>query len=145
MKYYIYSNKRGFGGAKLIDDTYNANPMSMKAAIDVLKGVNGKRVFVMGDMAELGFDAPNMHADIGQYAKDTGVENFFALGTLTQSAVSAFGENAAHFESVDDLADALKKIMSPEVTVLVKGSRSMRMERVVNAIELTQKNNGGIH
>ena len=137
--------KQGFGGAKLIDDTYNANPMSMKAAIDVLKGVNGKRVFVMGDMAELGFDAPNMHADIGQYAKDTGVENFFALGTLTQSAVSAFGENAAHFESVDDLADALKKIMSPEVTVLVKGSRSMRMERVVNAIELTQKNNGGIH
>lgn len=137
--------KQGFGGARLIDDTYNANPMSMKAAIDVLSGVEGKRIFVMGDMAELGVDAPSMHAEIGQYAKDAGVENFFALGVLSHGAVKAFGENAEHFESVDELVEALKKAMNAEVTVLVKGSRSMRMERVVDAIELGQKNNGGIH
>lgn len=139
--------KQGFAGAKLIDDTYNANPMSMKAAIDVLKASAGQRIFVMGDMGELGADAPKMHAEIGTYAKDAGIEKLFAFGTLTKNAVSAFGMNATHFDTVETLADALKQNMGAEVTVLVKGSRSMKMERVVDAVQLVQtnKNNGEKH
>ncbi len=135
--------KEGFAGAKVIDDTYNANPMSMKAAIDVLKASAGERVFVMGDMAELGADAASMHAEIGAYAKTAGIEKFFALGALTKNAVIAFGENAAHFETLDTLVESLKSMMNAQATLLVKGSRSMRMERVVDAIQLPQTNNNG--
>ena len=135
--------KQGFAGAKVIDDTYNANPMSMKAAIDVLKASAGERVFIMGDMAELGADAASMHAEIGAYAKTAGIEKFFALGALTKNAVIAFGENAAHFETLDTLVESLKSMMNAQATLLVKGSRSMRMERVVDAIQLPQTNNNG--
>ena len=135
--------KQGFAGAKVIDDTYNANPMSMKAAIDVLKASAGQRIFVMGDMAELGADAASMHAEIGAYAKTAGIEKFYALGALTKNAVTAFGANSIHFETVETLAESLKSIMNAETTVLVKGSRSMRMERVVEAIQLAQTNNNG--
>jgi UDP-N-acetylmuramoyl-tripeptide--D-alanyl-D-alanine ligase len=135
--------KQGFAGAKVIDDTYNANPMSMKAAIDVLKASAGQRIFVMGDMAELGVDAASMHAEIGAYAKTAGLEKFYALGELTKHAVTAFGVNAKHFETTDALVESLKAMMNAETTVLVKGSRSMRMERVVDAIQLAQTNNNG--
>ena len=135
--------KQGFAGAKLIDDTYNANPMSMKASIEVLKVSAGQRIFVMGDMAELGADAASMHAEIGAYAKTAGMEKFYALGQLSKNAVTAFGENAVHFETVEALAESLKSMMNAETTVLVKGSRSMRMERVVDAIQLAQTNNNG--
>ena len=135
--------KQGFAGAKVIDDTYNANPMSMKAAIDVLKASAGQRIFVMGDMAELGADAASMHAEIGAYAKTAGIEKFYALGELTKNAVTAFGANAMHFGTVEALAESLKSIMNAETTVVVKGSRSMRMERVVDAIQLAQTNNNG--
>ncbi|MFM1911685.1 MAG: UDP-N-acetylmuramoyl-tripeptide:D-alanyl-D-alanine ligase [Pseudomonadota bacterium] len=135
--------KQGFAGAKVIDDTYNANPMSMKAAIDVIKASAGQRIFVMGDMAELGADAASMHAEIGAYAKTVGIEKFYALGELTKNAVTAFGANAMHFETVEALAESLKGMMNAETTVLVKGSRSMRMERVVDAIQLAQTNNNG--
>lgn len=133
--------KQGFAGATVIDDTYNANPTSMKAAIDVLQASQGKRIFVMGDMAELGDDAPMMHAEIGAYAKAAGIDKFFALGELTKNALTTFGANATHFASVEDLAEALKKALSADTTVLVKGSRSMKMERVVDAIQLPQTNN----
>jgi UDP-N-acetylmuramoyl-tripeptide--D-alanyl-D-alanine ligase len=135
--------KQGFAGAKLIDDTYNANPMSMKAAIDVLKASVGRRIFVMGDMAELGADEAIMHAEIGAYAKAADIEKFYVLGELTKNAVTAFGLNAMHFETVEALAESLKSMMNAETTVLVKGSRSMRMERVVDAIQLAQTNNNG--
>ncbi len=135
--------KQGFAGGKVIDDTYNANPMSMKAAIDVLKASAVQRIFVMGDMAELGADAASMHAEIGAYAKTAGIEKFYALGELTKNAVTAFGANAMHFGTVEALAESLKSIMNAETTVLVKGSRSMRMERVVDAIQLAQTNNNG--
>ena len=135
--------KQGFAGAKLIDDTYNANPMSMKAAIEVLKVSVGQRIFVMGDMAELGADAASMHAEIGAYAKAADIEKFYALGPLTKNAVTAFGLNAMHFETVEALAESLKSMMNAETTVLVKGSRSMRMERVVDAVQLAQTNNNG--
>ena len=135
--------KQGFAGAKVIDDTYNANPMSMKAAIDVLKASAGQRIFVMGDMAELGADAASMHSEIGAYAKTAGIEKFYALGEITKNAVTSFGANAMHFETIEALAESLKNMMNAETTVLVKGSRSMRMERVVDAIQLAQTNNNG--
>ena len=139
--------KSGFAGARVIDDTYNANPLSMKAAIDVLGANQGQRIFVMGDMAELGDDAAKMHAEIGAYAKAANVETFYALGKLTPQAVSAFGASAQYFESVEGLVDALKKQMNSNVTVLVKGSRSARMERVVDLIQVAKmtENKEGKH
>ena len=106
--------KQGFAGAKVIDDTYNANPMSMKAAIDVLKASAGQRIFVMGDMAELGADAASMHAEIGAYAKTAGIEKFYALGELTKNAVTAFGANAMHFGTVEALAESLKSMLKQQ-------------------------------
>lgn len=135
--------KPGLAGAKVIDDTYNANPSSMKAAIDVLKTSDGQRIFVMGDMAELGASATSMHEEIGTYAKAAGIEKLFALGSLSKHTAKAFGEKAAHFESIEALSEQLKQCMGEEVTVLVKGSRSMKMERVVHAIQLVQTNNNG--
>ena len=131
-------SKAGFAGAKVIDDTYNANPLSMKAAIDVLAGNQGTRIFVMGDMAELGDDAAEMHAEIGAYAKAAKIQTFYALGQLTPEATKAFGASGKHFESVETLVDALRKEMNSNVTVLVKGSRSARMERVVDLIQAGQ-------
>ncbi len=126
--------KAGLNGASLIDDTYNANPDSMKAAIDVLASQQGKQIFVMGDMAELGADAAQMHADIGLYAKQKGIPQLLTFGELSQQASQVFGMNAQHFTSLEALVLRLKNSMQTNTTVLVKGSRFMQMERVVNAI-----------
>ncbi len=130
--------KAGLNGALLIDDTYNANPDSMKAAIDVLVALDSYSVFVMGDMGELGADAANMHVDIGLYAKQNGVKNLLAFGALSVHAANAFGEGAQHFSALDDVISNTKKLMQKNTTVLVKGSRFMKMERVVE--HLTQQN-----
>jgi UDP-N-acetylmuramoyl-tripeptide--D-alanyl-D-alanine ligase len=118
-------------GATLIDDTYNANPASMRAAIEVLAEAKGRRVFVMGDMGELGEDAAALHAGIGTTARGAGVEKLYALGALSVQAVRAFGCGAEHFERIEDLYKALEDELDTDVTVLVKGSRFMKMERVV--------------
>ncbi len=125
--------KAGFNGAMIFDDTYNANPDSMKAAIDVL-ATQQNCIFVMGDMAELGENAPQMHADIGLYAKQKGIEQLYTFGDLSAKANDIFGQNAAHFSDLESLVFALKSQMKPTITVLVKGSRAMQMERVVNQI-----------
>lgn len=130
--------KAGLNGALLIDDTYNANPDSMKAAIDVLAARAGARVFVMGDMGELGADAATMHAEIGLYAKQNGVKNLLAFGALSVHAANAFGEGAQHFSLLEDVISNTKKLMQKHTTVLVKGSRFMKMECVVQP--LTQQN-----
>lgn len=135
--------KAGFNGAVLIDDTYNANPDSMRAAIDVLAAQKTNTIFVMGDMAELGADAAQMHADIGLYAQQKGIQQFFAFGDLSVKASEAFDAQALkkgtqHFSRLESLVDALKAKMKPGATVLVKGSRFMQMERVVKEIELKQ-------
>ncbi|MBX9675884.1 MAG: UDP-N-acetylmuramoyl-tripeptide--D-alanyl-D-alanine ligase [Methylotenera sp.] len=130
--------KAGLNGALLIDDTYNANPDSMKAAIDVLAAIGGARVFVMGDMGELGADAVTMHAEIGTYAKQNGVKNLLAFGALSIHAANAFGAGAQHFSTLEDVISNTKKLMQAHTTVLVKGSRFMKMERVVE--QLTQQN-----
>jgi UDP-N-acetylmuramoyl-tripeptide--D-alanyl-D-alanine ligase len=128
--------KAGFNGASLIDDTYNANPDSMKAAIDVLASRQGKQFFVMGDMAELGVDADQMHADIGLYAKQKGIAQLLTFGELSEHASQAFGANAQHFTNLDALVQCLKNSMQANTIVLVKGSRFMQMERVVNALSV---------
>ena len=125
---------QGINGAAVIDDTYNANPDSMRAAIDVLASQKETQTFVMGDMAELGADAPQMHAEIGAYAKQKGIDYFFSFGEFSKLASASFGQNAQHFDALEALLDALRGGMKTNVTVLVKGSRFMKMERVVNEI-----------
>lgn len=121
-------------GALVIDDTYNANPDSMRAAIAVLASHPGRRILVMGDMGELGTEAAALHAQIGEYARHEGVDALFALGDASAGAARAFGGGARHFSEVGELAAELSPQLGPDVTVLVKGSRFMRMERVVEAL-----------
>jgi len=122
-------------GATLIDDTYNANPASLRAAIDVLAGASGKRVLVLGDMGELGDDAANLHAEIGSEARRAGIERLYALGALSANAVNQFGSGARHFERIEDMQGELENELDGNTTVLVKGSRFMKMERVVQFLE----------
>jgi UDP-N-acetylmuramoyl-tripeptide--D-alanyl-D-alanine ligase len=124
----------GINGAAVIDDTYNANPDSMKAAIDVVSSQNTRCLFVMGDMGELGKDSQQMHKEIGAYAKEKGINQLFSFGEKSRLASEAFGQNAQHFDTLESLLEALRSHMKSGVTVLVKGSRFMKMERVVNAI-----------
>lgn len=118
---------------RLIDDTYNANVESVKAAIDLLASYPGYRVLVLGDMAELGADARLYHEEIGLYAKKTGINLLFTLGVLSQSASDLFNGQGAHFSSRQTLLQRLLPLLSEqqEVTLLVKGSRSAKMELVV--------------
>ncbi|HQR59771.1 MAG TPA: UDP-N-acetylmuramoyl-tripeptide--D-alanyl-D-alanine ligase [Methylophilaceae bacterium] len=126
--------KPGKGGTILIDDTYNANPASMRAAIGVLAAMSGRKIFVMGDMGELGADAAALHANIGALAKQSGIDALYAMGGMAAGAAQAFGAGAQHFESPEALASALQPELQPGVTLLVKGSRFMRMERVVDLL-----------
>ncbi len=124
----------GHNSATIIDDTYNANPDSMRAAISVLENQPGKRLLVLGDMGELGVDAAAMHAEIGKQAKVAQVDGLFVLGELASEYASSFGAGAVHAPSVDALVAALKPTLDASTTVLIKGSRFMRMERVVHAL-----------
>jgi len=123
--------KAGRGGAVVIDDTYNANPDSVKAAIAVLAAASGRRVLVLGDMGELGEAGPALHAETGEEARRAGVNHLLTLGELSEEATRAFGSAAKHFRELGDLCAALEPLLGRDTTVLVKGSRFMRMERVV--------------
>ena len=118
-------------GAALIDDSYNANPDSVRAAIDVLAALQGKKILVFGDMGEVGEQAGQLHDEIGGYAKSMGVDRLLALGDLSAAAVRNFDGGAEHFKNVGALIDALLPLLDADTTVLVKGSRFMKMERVV--------------
>lgn len=122
-------------GVRIIDDTYNANPDSMKAAIDVLSAFNAPRIFVMGDMGELGEKAADFHAEIGKYAKEKNIEYALFLGELSQYAANAFGNNGKWFDNKNALIEYLKSLIQPQTTILVKGSRFMKMEEVVKEFE----------
>jgi UDP-N-acetylmuramoyl-tripeptide--D-alanyl-D-alanine ligase len=124
----------GQRGALIIDDTYNANPDSMRAAIDVLAGIPGRRIFVMGDMGETGEAAAQFHDEIGGYAKSHGIDRLLCLGDLAEAAAHNFGEGGEHFSRLETLIKTLRAELDEHTMVLVKGSRFMRMERVVNAI-----------
>lgn len=121
-------------GATLIDDTYNANPESARAAIAVLGRAPGEKLMVLGDMGELGPDAAALHAEIGGAARELGVDRLYTLGEQSAHAARAFGTGARHFERIEDLLADVEDRLSRGVTVLVKGSRFMRMERVVDAL-----------
>jgi len=123
--------KAALHGAMLIDDSYNANPASLHAALEVLAQSAGKKILVLGDMGELGEDAVRLHSEIGAEALRLGVNQLLALGKLTLHAVHEFGTGAHHFERIEDLFAVLDKILDIDSTVSVKGSRFMRMERVV--------------
>ena len=123
--------KTARGGATLIDDTYNANPDSVRAAIAVLAAAAGKRVLVLGDMGELGEAGAALHAGTGEDARRAGIDHLLTLGELSEAATRAFGSGARHFRKLDELCSALDRLLGRDTTVLVKGSRFMRMERVV--------------
>jgi len=125
--------KPALHGSTFIDDTYNANPDSVKAALAVLAQQPGKKVLVLGDMGELGTDAAAMHAQIGLAARAAGVDRLLALGELSRETVAAFGAGAMHFERIQELLAELENELTPDTTVLVKGSRFMQMERVVQS------------
>jgi UDP-N-acetylmuramoyl-tripeptide--D-alanyl-D-alanine ligase len=121
-------------GAQLIDDSYNANPSSMRAGIDVLAGLGGKSWLVMGDMGELGDYARSSHIEVGEYARVRGVERLFATGPLSTLAVEAFGAGASWYPDTESLARAVDEQLQADVSLLVKGSRSARLERVVSVL-----------
>jgi UDP-N-acetylmuramoyl-tripeptide--D-alanyl-D-alanine ligase len=125
--------KPGLHGALFLDDSYNANPDSVKAAISVLSRRPGKKILVLGDMGELGDESPALHAQVGLAARQAGVDRLLALGDLSRSAALAFGAGALHYERIQELLADLENELAPDVTVLVKGSRSMKMERVVDS------------
>ncbi|SCZ86624.1 UDP-N-acetylmuramoyl-tripeptide--D-alanyl-D-alanine ligase [Nitrosomonas mobilis] len=129
----------GLHHSVLIDDTYNANPESMQAALAVLCDTNGKKMLVMGDMGELGVAAAEYHRQIGQLARAAKVDTLLALGELSVHAVEAFGHGGQHFVNVDELMAYLTDLLDTDVTVLVKGSRSMRMERVIEKLTVAEK------
>ena len=129
----------------LIDDTYNANPDSMRAAIDVLAELPGPRLLVMGDMGEVGDQGPQFHDEAGQHARALGIEKLFTLGTQSQRATSAFGK-ASHFNDMVELIAAVVAELPHLGSVLVKGSRFMKMERLVQAIaDYAQQHKGEPH
>ncbi len=126
--------RRAVGGAVVIDDTYNANPESMKAALAVLAAEPGRRVLVMGDMGELGALSTALHAEVGEFARRMGIDALLATGAASRHAVEAFGAGARHYESAKELAVAAAAQAQAATTLLVKGSRFMQMERVADAL-----------
>ena len=135
--------RQGARGSTLIDDSYNANPVSIKAGIDVLAGYNGKRILVLGHMAELGEASAELHRQVGKIAAIAGIDSLFVLASegheFAREYAAGFGTQANVFESIETLVPALKHELDDNTTVLVKGSRSSRMERVVSALVESEK------
>ncbi|TRX52722.1 UDP-N-acetylmuramoyl-tripeptide--D-alanyl-D-alanine ligase [Thalassomonas sp. M1454] len=128
----------------LIDDTYNANVESTKAAVELLASYKGRTILILGDMAELGEEARTYHQDIGEHALTHHIDNLLTLGVLSQSTSEVFGQDGHHFSSRESLVEHLAALLSNEdqaITILVKGSRSARMELVVQAIKEWRNNN----
>ncbi|MHB1950659.1 MAG: UDP-N-acetylmuramoyl-tripeptide--D-alanyl-D-alanine ligase [Acidiferrobacteraceae bacterium] len=134
---------RAGAGSIVINDTYNANPGSLAAAIAVLASFPGERVLVLGDMLELGAASMEQHAEAGRLARRFGIDRLLTTGEQAAFAATSFGSGASRHASVEDLAWELERIMHAGMVVLVKGSRSMRMERVVEAV--SHESRGGTH
>jgi len=130
---------RGRAGWTLIDDSYNANPASVRAALEVLAAREGQRWLVLGDMGELGPRAAELHRDIGASARDLGIDRLFALGPLAAGAVAGFGGGAEHFATLEALLERLVELLAPDVTCLVKGSRSAGMDRVADRLMAVER------
>ena len=126
--------KKGLHGACVVDDTYNANPVSLEAAMKLVAQRDGCHWLALGDMGELGAGASDYHFLSGEKAREYGFEKLFALGRLSEKAVEGFGNGARHFADIDALIRQLKMELVNNVTLLVKGSRAMAMDRVVDAL-----------
>ncbi|SIQ70370.1 UDP-N-acetylmuramoyl-tripeptide--D-alanyl-D-alanine ligase [Aromatoleum tolulyticum] len=126
--------RAGQNGAQVIDDTYNANPDSVRAAIDVLASTAGHTVLVLGDMGEVGTTSAQLHDEVGGYAKSKGVDELYALGEMSAVAAHNFGDGGQKFATAEALVAALAPRLDANTVVLVKGSRFMRMERVANGL-----------
>lgn len=127
--------KAGIHGSRIIDDTYNANPASLAAAIEVLTGFGGKHILVLGDMGELGDETKTLHAEAGRFARAHGVDCLYTVGPMAAAAADAFGEGAQQCDSHEAASKTLQQELADDVTVLVKGSRLSQMERVVQTLE----------
>lgn len=130
--------KKGIMGITIIDDTYNANPASLRVAIEVLCSLEAEPWLVLGDMGELGEDAKAIHAQMGQVARQAGVKKLFGLGELTEHTVAAFGAGGMHFSKHEDLGKSLLSQVNANCCILVKGSRAMHMEDIVNVFAETE-------
>ncbi|MBX2824296.1 MAG: UDP-N-acetylmuramoyl-tripeptide--D-alanyl-D-alanine ligase [Gammaproteobacteria bacterium] len=128
-------------GALVIDDTYNANPASARAAIRVLSEQSGQRVLVLGDMRELGDDEINLHAEVGNFARECGIQQLYTVGVLAAHAAHAFGESGRSFSAKEDLLQELARHHHRSTTFLIKGSRGSRMEDIVDGL-LSMRGNG---
>ena len=122
-------------GAVIVDDAYNANPSSLKAGLDAMRSLSGERWLVLGDMRELGADADQLHAQVGQYAREYArIDRLLAIGTHTPHAVKAFGPGAQWYPDIETLIAALRTDLHSGISVLIKGSRANRLERVTAAL-----------
>ncbi len=121
-------------GVRLFNDTYNANPGSLQAGLEVLSDCPGHRWLVMGDMMELGDESVAMHRQAGVLAKQYGIERVYGIGDLTANTVDEFGSGARHYETIADLITELKKDLSGQETLLIKGSRAMAMDKIVDSL-----------
>ncbi len=135
----------GYAGSCLIDDTYNANPDSARAALDVLAHLSGERWFVLGDMLELGPDAARLHSVFGEAAAHTGIDHLLTFGDLAFHASRSFGARARHYRDIDELIAEVKPVLHKGAVILVKGSRSTRMERVIAGLRDTGGHNVSSH
>ena len=124
----------GLSGSRIIDDTYNANPASLIAALDVLQHYSGNRFLALGDMGELGNDAEQLHTDAGEQAKASGVDKLYAIGQFAGCAAKGFGVGGQVFEDQPSMISEISNELNADVTLLVKGSRVMHMENIVDAL-----------
>jgi UDP-N-acetylmuramoyl-tripeptide--D-alanyl-D-alanine ligase len=126
--------KRGVGGGVVIDDSYNANPDSIRAAVDMLAATSGIKILVIGDMDEVGARGPIFHREIGLYARQRKIDQLLAIGEATRIATEAFGGEDGHCETIGILIERIQGLDRYGATILIKGSRFMRMERIVESI-----------
>ena len=137
--------KPALNGAFLVDDSYNANPSSLKAGLDAFRTFGGARWLVLGEMRELGNSADELHAEVGRYAKQAGIERLFAVGERSRFAVEAFGAGAQWFANLDALITEASKSLTAGVAVLIKGSRANRLERVAAALAASAQGESNGH
>lgn len=126
--------KRGKAGSRIIDDTYNANPGSLKVALQVLREYPGEHLLALGDMGELGDASERLHRDAGEQARKSGVNKLYAIGKFGKFSAKSFGENGYVFEDQPSMISEIGNHLAEDVTLLVKGSRVMQMENIVNAL-----------
>ncbi|HSG64660.1 MAG TPA: cyanophycin synthetase, partial [Gammaproteobacteria bacterium] len=126
-------SRPGRAGSVIVDDSYNANPASVRAALDYLAGLPGQRILVLGDMAELGEQSSELHAEVGSYARGR-CDRLLTIGVRSRAAARAFGGDGKAFDDLAALAAALEPLLEPSATVLIKGSRVMQLDRLVAAL-----------